>query len=106
MVLAHESFVFAWFLRISKWVNQSILLQLLPMSTNARIQKVLSEGANSATLTTFFFFFRGERIQISLKAGHHRPGSKMALHWHADDGPTLNAGLVALRISGDLVQYC
>ena len=31
----------------------------------------LSEGANSATLTTFFSsFFRGERIQISLKAGY------------------------------------
>ena len=24
----------------------------------------------------FFFFFKGERIQISLKAGHHRPASK------------------------------
>ena len=47
MVLAYESFVLASFLRISKhnvWVNRSILLQLLPMSTNARIQKVLSEG--------------------------------------------------------------
>ena len=33
-VFAHESFVLAWFLRISKhnvWVSQSILLQLLPM---------------------------------------------------------------------------
>ena len=32
MVLAHKSFVLAWFLRISKhnvWVNQSVLLQLL-----------------------------------------------------------------------------
>ena len=24
----------------------------------------------------FFFFFKGERIQISLKAGHHRPASE------------------------------
>ena len=24
----------------------------------------------------------------------------MAFHWRADDGPTLNAGLVVLRISG------
>ena len=35
-VFAHESFVLAWFLRISKhsvWVSQSILLQLLPMRT-------------------------------------------------------------------------
>ena len=35
-MFAHESFVLAWFLRISKhnvWVSQSILLQLLPMRT-------------------------------------------------------------------------
>ena len=35
-VFAHESFVLAWFLRISKrnvWVSQSILLQLLRMRT-------------------------------------------------------------------------
>ena len=35
-VFAHESFVLAWFLKISKhnvWVSQSILLQLLPMRT-------------------------------------------------------------------------
>ena len=35
-VFAQESFVLAWFLRISKhnvWVSQSILLQLLPMRT-------------------------------------------------------------------------
>ena len=30
----------------------------------------------------------------------------MAFRWRADDGPTLNAGLVVLRISGDPVQYC
>ena len=30
-----------------------------------------------ATLTFFLFsFFRGERIQLSLKAGHHRPASE------------------------------
>ena len=62
------------------------------------------------TLTTFSFFFfffffccffREERFHIPLEAGHHR--------WHADDGPTLNAGLVASRIliiSGVPVQYC
>ena len=35
-MFAHESFVLAWFLEISKhnvWVSQSILLQLLPMKT-------------------------------------------------------------------------
>ena len=58
------------------------------------------------TLTFFLLLFKGERIQISLKAGHHRPASEMAFRWRADDGPTLNAGLVVLRISRDLVQYC
>ena len=39
-------------------------------------------------------------IQIPLLAGHQRPTSetpfKMAFRWRADDGPTLNAGFVAL----------
>ena len=39
------------------------------------------------TLTTLFSLMRGERIQIPQYA---------AFHWRADDGPTLNAGLVAL----------
>ena len=30
----------------------------------------------------------------------------MAFRWRANDGPTLNAGLVVLRISGDPVHYC
>ena len=30
----------------------------------------------------------------------------MAFPWRADDGPTLNAGFVVLRIPGDPVQYC
>ena len=69
MLLAHESFVLACFLRISKhnvWVN---------MRTHARIQKVLSEGVQLCNFENVFFFslFRGERIQISLKSGHHRP---------------------------------
>ena len=52
---------------------------------------------------------RGGRIQIPLEAGHHWSSSKhhlMALGWHADDGPTLNAGLVAFRFSRDTDQYC
>ena len=58
MVFAHESFVLACFLSISKhniWVNQSILLQLLPMSTHARIQKVLSEGVQLCNSDNVFF---------------------------------------------------
>ena len=38
-------------------------------------------------MTTFFKLIRGEKILIPLKADHHR----------ADDGPTFNADLVALR---------
>ena len=38
--------------------------------------------------------------RIQIKVGHHRPTSetpfKMAFRWRADDGPTLNAGWVAL----------
>ena len=71
MVPAHESFVLACFLRISKhnvWVNQSILLQLLPMRTHARIQKVLSEGVqlcNSDNVFFLFFFKRREDPNIT-----------------------------------------
>ena len=35
-------------------------------------------------------------IQITLKAGHHRSASEMAFRGRADDGLTLNSGLVAL----------
>ena len=37
-------------------------------------------GSNSATLTTFFFFFLGEGIQIPLKADHHQPTSQSHLN--------------------------
>ena len=42
---------------------------------------------------------KGSKCHLLL-AGHHRPASKtpfeMAFLWRADDGFTLNAGLVAL----------
>ena len=43
--------------------------------------------------------YRKMRIQIPFKEGHHRPVSETPFNcvcWRADDGPTLNAGLVAL----------
>ena len=43
---------------------------------HARIQKVLSEGS-----TFFFKLMRGERIQIPLYAGHHRPASETSFKW-------------------------
>ena len=39
--------------------------------------------------------FWGERIQIPLRAGYHQPASERH-RWRADNGPKLNAGLVAL----------
>ena len=49
------------------------------------------------TLTTFFFsLMRGGRVQIPLIAGNQRNAILMAFRWRADDGPTVNAGLVAL----------
>ena len=36
---------------------------------------------------------RGSRIQ--LKVDHHRP-TRETFRWRADDGPTLNAGWIAL----------
>ena len=50
-------------------------------------RKFCQRGSNSAPLT--IYFFRGERIQIPLKAGQHRPASKTPF----------NSSL-ALRITG------
>ena len=49
----------------------------------------------------FFSLMRGGRTQIPLLAGHQRPVSETPFKWRfadwrADDGPTMNAGLVAL----------
>ena len=73
---------------------------------HARIQKVLSEGVQ--LWQRFFLLMRGGRIQMPLWAGHHQPDSETAFKWlFADnDGPTLNAGLLALWFSGDRDQYC
>ena len=46
---------------------------------------------------------REERIQTPLKAGHNRPASatpfKLVFRWWANDGPRLNADLVAMCFS-------
>ena len=52
-------------------------------------RKFCQRGSNSATLT--IYFFRGERIQILLKAGQHRPASKT---------PFNTCSSLALRITG------
>ena len=62
-------------------------------------RKFCQRGSN---FDNFFFFslMRGGRIQIPLLAGHQRSASKTPFKWRftsgPDDGPTLNARLVAL----------
>ena len=61
---------------------------------HARIQRILSEGSNFDNVFFFFFFFF-----FLFDDGRKDPNttiSEMAFRWRADDGPTLNAGLVAL----------
>ena len=63
---------------------------------HARIQKVLSRGSN-VFFISFLQLMRGTKYYdkwaiIGLPAKCHQ----MAFRWRADDGPTLNAGLVAL----------
>ena len=85
------------------------------MPQHARIKKVLPGGCPFLTTLCFCFFcvcvcggggvlwgFYGR--EDALKTGHYLPASETAFRWCADDGPILNAGLVALRIltiSGD-----
>ena len=63
-----------------------------------RSRKFCQRGSHS---DGFFSDNEGERIQIPLKEGHHRPASetpfKCFFCWRADDSPTLNAELVFQR---------
>ena len=43
---------------------------------------------------------------MPLNEGHHRPAIEMAFRWRADNGPPLNARLVALCFIGYPDQYC
>ena len=47
------------------------------------------------TLTTFFLFDKGRKDQNTTISGPPT-AHQTAFRWRADDGPTLNAGLVAL----------
>ena len=63
------------------------------------------------TLTTFFFLVdEGWEDPNTTICGpisaRQRNAILMAFRWRADDGPTLNAGLVALCFSGDPDQFC
>ena len=53
------------------------------------------------TLTTFFFNLMGWREDRNAttsgpSSARHRNANEMTFRWHADNGPTLNAGLLAL----------
>ena len=63
-------------------------------SFHARIQKCLSEGVKLCN-TDNMYIFRGERIQIPLKAGQHPPANETPFN-----------SVIAMRISGDPDQYC
>ena len=55
-------------------------------------------GSISATLTTFLFCLFVE-WEIGFNYHLKRAANETPFPWRADDGPTLNAGLVALIIS-------
>ena len=59
--------------------------------THARIQKVLSEGVELCKLRVFKLMRGRQRIHITLKSDHLN-----CVSLAGGDGPTLNAGLVAL----------
>ena len=66
--------------------------------TRARIQRVLSEGVQN--LIAIFVVDEGiedQNTTISVpSSAQQRNAIEMAFRWLADDGPKLNAGLVAL----------
>ena len=59
-------------------------------------------GGPSSTCL-FFKLMNGERIKIALIID---PQAKRHWRWCADDGPTINAGFIALLFLGDPYQYC
>ena len=65
-----------------------------------RIKKVLSEGFNFDNVFFSFFSCWGKddpnTALIGPSSARQRNAIQMAFRWRAADGPTLNAGLVAL----------
>ena len=71
------------------------------MKITARIQKVLPMGSNSATLALFSFDDGREDPNTTTcisgpSSARQGNAIQMSFRWRADDGPTLNAGLVVL----------
>ena len=83
------------------WKDDEPDLQVhCPITFHARIQKVLSEGVQ---LWQVFLWGEGGS-KCPYKQAIIGPPARRILN--ADDGPTLNAGLVALGFLFDKDQYC
>ena len=81
-----------------------MLIQIFPKKSGACAdpESFVREGP---TLTTFFFYLdEGRKDPDTTISGpstaHQRNAIKMAFRWRADDGPKLNAGLVAAIFQG------
>ena len=46
-------------------------------------------GPTLTRIFLFFFFITGERIQIALKEGHHRPVSEIPIKWRLAGRPMM-----------------
>ena len=75
-------------------------------------RKFCQRGSNFDKFFFFFFFFFFERREdpnttiCGPTSARKRNAIQMAFRWRVDDGPTLNAGLVALCFFRDPDQYC
>ena len=72
--------------------------------SHARIQKVLPEESRSDNI--FYLVDEGSKVPNTTMSGPSSTRQRNAFRWHADDGPTSNAGLVALWFSEDPDHYC
>ena len=70
-------------------------------------RKFCQRGSN---FEAFFLVDEGREDPNTTKSGpplaRQRNAIEIAFHWRVDDGPTLNASLIALCFSGDPDQYC
>ena len=77
-------------------IHITFLSSNLDIQLHAQIQKFCrgGGGGGGGGVNFLFSLMRGKRVQIPLEAGHHWP--PVVFRWRADDGPKLNAVLVAL----------
>ena len=91
----------------SRWLLGIIVFLL----SHARIQNFLPEGAQLWQLFFFFFFFFFLVDEMREDPNTTICGPTLSHRWNAfrlraDDGPTLNFGLVALCFSENPDKYC